>query len=388
MASKPTQFPEISNQEPDVHREEPVLGILELDNIINNLAKLPTSLPRDEIERIQEAYAKAKSISILVTGRTGSGKSTLVNGISGVTVPDKKKAEVGDSIGEPHTKKVSDYKTNFANIDVTIWDSPGLQDGANNEDHYLDQIEENCQDRDLTIYTVSVVQTRFVVGNDNSDVRAMKKLTERFGEQFWANTVIVLTFANSIEAVNYEIKFLPPEEKNKAIEAKIQEWREQIIRVLVDDIHIPKEVAENTMIVPAGHYFEPHLPGCNYWLSNLWFQCLATIPSLEAKVALIKMNADRLKREENVNEEDFNTRPERQPIVVRESNLKSLAKAGALGAVAGGITGGVIGSLIGSLIGILGGPVGIVVGLIVGSAIGTIAGGSVEGIARHVSSQQ
>ena len=263
---------------------------------------------------------------------------------------------------------------------MTIWDSPGLQDGANNEDHYLDQIEENCQGRDLTIYTISVLQTRFVVGRDNSDVRAMKKLTERFGEQFWANTVIVLTFVNSIEAVNYEIKFLPPEEKNKAIEAKIQEWREQIVQILVDDIRIPKEVAENTMIVPAGHYFEPHLPGCDYWLSNLSFQCLATIPSLEAKVALIKMNADRLKREENVNEEDFRERPERQPIVVKDSNLKSLAKAGAVGAVAGGITGGVIGSLIG----IVGGPVGVVVGLIVGSAIGTIAGASAEGIARHV----
>ncbi len=141
----------------------------------------------------------------------------------------------------------------------------------------------------------------------------MKKLTREFGPQFWNNTVIVLTCFNCVSD-DVNIRYLKTDEKTKAVEAKLQEWKDQIVKILIGDVKINRTVAEKVLIVPAGHYREPHLPVCEYWLSKLWLQCFAAIFTPEGQLALLKASFSRIKNEKDVKQEDFNT-PENQPIV-------------------------------------------------------------------------
>ena len=273
--------------------------------------ELPPELEPINNKELKQIYDNAKSVSVLVTGTTGSGKSTLINGILGLDVKGKRKAKEGHNL-KPCTTKVEAYRVKKGKIVATVWDSPG---GTENEEEYLQQMKEQCSERNLTIYCIKITDTRLVRGSDK--VRAMKKLTETFGHDFWKTTIIVLTFANSYQLINKDWKDLDDQEKPLVYERKIQQWSERIRESLTNDINVPDEIVRAIRIVPAGYYREPHLPGYKFWLSNLWFHCISTISTPEGQAALVKMNADRFKQEEDTTEEDFAKSIEEQPLVDR-----------------------------------------------------------------------
>jgi predicted GTPase len=81
----------------------------------------------DFFRDFNEAYTKVPILSgqcnILVIGKTGVGKSTLINAIFG-----KRLAEAG--AGKPVNKKIQQYTTE--NCPVTVYDSPGLELSSSN----------------------------------------------------------------------------------------------------------------------------------------------------------------------------------------------------------------------------------------------------------------
>ncbi len=273
-----------------------------------------------------------KSLSILLTGKTGTGKSTLTNGILGVNF-----AKEGSSIGTRSTTQVGKYTVRKEDIDLTVWDSPGLQDGTSHQQEYLEQMAEHCSEVDLTLFCIKV-EPRFVHGTDNPDVLAMKKFTEAFGPDFWKNTIIVLTFANVLEAFNIDWEDLSPEEKEKWYQAKIKKWRDKIWEILIQDIQVPEDIVKAVKIVPAGHHKKPDLPGFPRWLSSLWIECITTIPNKEARLNMLKISKNRLMRETDVKKEDFTKPPEQQPIVLSDKMIEMMMTVGsqAIGAYVAG----------------------------------------------------
>ncbi len=143
-----------------------------------------------------ETTTPARSISILLTGITHSGKSTLTNAILGLKVDDDRAAKEDGSIKARCTTEVTMYRQNRNGVSITVWDSSGLQDGTTDQDQYLQQIKLKCSQPDLTMYCIKITERRFVRGHENPDVVAMEKLTKEFGSKFWKNTIIVLTYAN------------------------------------------------------------------------------------------------------------------------------------------------------------------------------------------------
>ena len=52
------------------------------------------------------------------------------------------------------------------------------------------------------------------------------------------------------------------------------------------------------------HNDRPSLPGYQYWLSNMWFECIAAIPSPGARFALATISQGRMKKENDIQKDD------------------------------------------------------------------------------------
>ena len=99
---------------------------------------------------------------------------------------------------------------------VTIWDTPGLQDGTSHEQEYLHDMKTKCKGADLNIYCISIASVRF----DESDLRAIQLFTSTFGVSFWNRTVFVLTFANQA-ILNCPVGI----DVGTWIDSKVEEWK-------------------------------------------------------------------------------------------------------------------------------------------------------------------
>ena len=165
-------------------------------DIFNKFIILPENIRKD----LHEWFQFSKAVSIFITGRTGVGKSALVNGLVGAEV-----AKEGEEL-DPETVEVTSYEKEINGVKVTVWDSPGLQDGTSHEAQYLADMTKKCKGMDLCVYCVSLLETRFTDGCD--DIIAMKKLTGVFGKRMWEHTIFVLTFANLIEDTDSEYLWL------------------------------------------------------------------------------------------------------------------------------------------------------------------------------------
>ena len=306
---------------------------------------------KPELAKQLKRLKETRAVSFLVTGKTGTGKSTLINGLIGDEV-----AKVGDTL-DPETMKVKGFPIKMHDISFVIYDSPGLQDGLKNELEYLKDIERTCKGVDLVLYTIKMTETRL----DESEISAMHKLTCAFGAEFWDHTMIVLTFANVVQAIYTGES---NENLEEYFEKKLNMWKKKLPTVLKDMqskpctngeiIKIPSATINRIPILPAGHPNQPHLPGHKYWFSKVWETSILLLDD-EAKVLMLKANENRIKPVAQVSRADFNRELHRQPVVVVErgdSFIRKSVGAGA-GAMVGGSLGGPVGALVGAVVGAL-----------------------------------
>ena len=351
----------------------------------------------DDATAFKEWVALPRSLRIVVTGKTGAGKSTLLNGfIGGKTRPFKE----GDGF-DPETLEVEQHIFMKHNVEVTVWDCPGLQDGTKNEKAYLEDLKNKTNgDIDVMLYCISMEDTRF---DPKCHGAAMEHLTEAFGCRIWRHTVIVLTFAN------YQVRRLRKKQSNvdEEFEKSVTNWKTKIQGMLrqINSTEKPSDSdIEQIQVVPAG-FKTPSLPGRKFWLSNVWIAIFVTLKTDEAKAAAVALNEHRFRTdpEENypstftdiafggrcrnsateverpppVTEDDFKNKDiEEQPIVITPDMEAYLHKVGAeivaissIGVVAGATLGGIIAGA--ASLGI-GTPVGAGVGGLIGGGIGFI----------------
>ena len=248
---------------------------------------------------------KLEQLSILVCGRSGVGKSSLVNSLVGRYV-----CEVGDPGLEVDslsacTKLTEQNCIELGNgIQITIYDSPGLQDGTNDEEAYLDDMYSKCKDVDLVLYCIDMTDPRF----RREEAHAIDMITRKFGSAIWMRCVLVLTKANLVRinskyaktpALYHEILF-----KNK---------QSKFLSVL--GASIGDKVPVNFPVVAAGHhqsdedkhwgdryvYFaseksksnDPQSGGNSDgvdFIAELWVTCLETIPE-SSRVTFLQATA-------------------------------------------------------------------------------------------------
>lgn len=288
----------------------------------------------DELPIIEEDKKKIKKwfqengkgqMEILITGWTGVGKSTLVNSLVGQQV-----AKEGDKL-DSQTKNVKDYRVRAKEgVDVVVWDSPGLQNGMENEKEYLTELEKKCSNVDIIMYCINLSATRSELGEKQNELWAIKKLTNVFGPEWWKHSVFVMTFANIYEArLELEIERSTAKHHEQELNLKemfldrMKDWKERIYRAL-SVAGVPEEVVKNIPILPAGIDIRPHLQVQKFWLSKIWFSFLLRAKP-QCQVKLVNLSKSRLKTESDASDEEFKREGIKQPIIVLRAILEVIA---------------------------------------------------------------
>ena len=100
-----------------------------------------------------------------MTGRSGVGKSTIINGLLGMTMEDDKHAKESAAIARPGNLSLTAYTRKKGKIDVTVWDSRGLLDGtpSKEQERSLKQMVSQCSMVDLKLVCIQMNVMRFSI---------------------------------------------------------------------------------------------------------------------------------------------------------------------------------------------------------------------------------
>ena len=355
-----------------------------------------------------------EQLRILVCGRSGVGKSSLVNSLVGRDV-----CQVGDPGLEvdflsARTKFTEQNCLKLGNgIQITIYDSPGLQDGTN-EEAYLDDMYRKCKDVDLVLYCMNMTESRFMP----AEITAVGQITKKFTSDIWKKCVLVLTQADRVVPKTVEYH------RNT-----FQNFRTTFCSLLRKE-GVDRQVCDNLHIVAAGN-FEPEgltndqlqerpsermilyaskhtmaSPGPPIvpvdFVPELWVTCLETVPE-ESRARFLQASAlgDRIQLAEGGELTKEKLRDLLQPVsedlvrkieetkaikrlpftlnhdqqkrthaAISASYYTILTYVGTgLGSSTGAICGGIAGASIGSFFG----PFGTLIGCSVGGFIGGVA---------------
>ena len=354
-------------------------------------AMLPHDLLQDQAE-VQEKLKKIsmgnKQLSILITGKTGSGKSSLTNGLVGKTV-----AKEGEKLISS-TRHVNGYAFCHGDVKFLVVDSPGLQDLETEDKETFDFIKRQLvcisNSFDLVIYCIDMTSKRV----DRSDKLAIRHLTECFGESIWENAVFTLTFAN------YSGLQLPPDFKGTEEEwftEKLQEFK-TVLYTILTEANVSRNLAKKIPLVPAG-YWKPveripnpwKLPDRPDWFNVFWLTCALRMEE-SASMALFRSQEPRIIREPLTESQLVENAIERLIFVPSECvNEEKGVYIPKVRVAAGSFTGMAIGASLGALLGVPGGPLGIAVVGAAGAATGAVFGGSVVAgahVLRHHTESQ
>ena len=291
---------------------------------------------KDILKKMLTWIKESNCLTVTVIGRTGTSKTTLMNGL------------LGKEIGYTLSRGTTCFQE-IQGVRVTIWDTPGLQDGECKDEEYLkEMIDSGCVDANLKVYCISIANTRF----DESEMKGLSEFTAKVGVKFWDHCMFVLTFANGY------VSLCPLKTDQKEwLDRRIEQWRDRIKSELLK-VGVEQGVVEQISIVPAGYHnplqIAPNpwkLPGIENWFYSFWYTC-ADVMDPTALPALVKANRHRFK--DKITESDLEETIENVPLpqYLRQRRQGAIVAAVGLGSAAG------VGALVGAIVEVVGDPVG------------------------------
>ena len=292
----------------------------------------------------------------MICGKGGIGKSTLINQL--LKLGTDEQAAVGTS-GELTTSGVTSYeRVNELGVKICLYDTPGFGDpNVSNTDVIAMMQRATKKELDLVLYCIALAGTTRL---EDSDVKAMKLLTEVFRADIWKKTMIVFTQANMLET-HVESNIPPGDDCRKKYKSIIDTITKKAKEMLTNKAHVEHKIVADIPFVTAGYkekvlkYEAQECP--EGWEDRLFLKILERI---DPKVLPAFFQ-------------------------VRWSWKDTVA---ALGGGGGGIAAGTAtGAMVGAAMGVLGGPPGIALGAGIGAGAGAVIG-AVGGTGTGVATSQ
>jgi GTP-binding protein EngB required for normal cell division len=211
---------------------------------------------------LQDYLGEGDSLKILVAGKMGVGKSSLINSIYGaqLTVEESSAAAV--------TSEIISYTSNVPTpcqfhenqeSTITFWDSPGFGDVfATNQSKIIEELKFVVDKAHILVYCFDI---RGRLTRD--DVEGIVEMTKQVSHDIWVNAVFALNFSNDLR---------PPREDMDPIQFfgnAFKSWHQQITRVLREAAGVPDRIVDNISITACG-YQQKQPPGFRNWYTSFW----------------------------------------------------------------------------------------------------------------------
>eukprot|EP01018_Ginkgo_biloba_P011790 Gb_28188 [translate_table: standard] len=195
------------------------------------------------------------TLTILVLGKGGVGKSSTVNSLVGERV-----AIV--SAFQSEAMRPIICSRSRAGFTLNIIDTPGLVEGGFVNDHALDLIKRFLTNKtiDILLYVDRLDGYRV----DNLDKQVIKAISRSFGQQIWRRGLVVLTHAqlSPPDGLSYA-EFV--EKRSASLQAAVH----QAVGFKKSETQIPVVLVENSGRCNTNDGGEKILPDGTIWLPNL-----------------------------------------------------------------------------------------------------------------------
>ena len=200
-----------------------------------------------DLDKAFELIYEKKKLKILVCGKTGTGKSTLLNTLLGQTVFET--GGPATKTMDPVTTEVKSVRTNIQDVLLEIFDSPGLQDRTDNDRKYLDDMHKKCKDFCLILYCIDMTTPRW----SDKDSKTIELLTKTFGQEMWKKAILVLTKANMVKPATSGV------DEHTHCKTTFETFEDEFKKQLTQ-LNVSKEVSANIPIVAAGSERDRYIP--------------------------------------------------------------------------------------------------------------------------------
>ena len=158
----------------------------------------------DVIRHWSKSTGKDRKVVIITAGKSGVGKSTLINNFFGLAGDEASEARMQPT---SVTQGVKPYDAVVHDVSVRVVDTPGLcaldNDQADDK-AIITQLNDLTEGKaDVVFYCMNITNRIDRVDLENIDI-----LTKSFGKEIWKHTIFVFTHADTAQREGYNLEEL------------------------------------------------------------------------------------------------------------------------------------------------------------------------------------
>ncbi|GJD09397.1 Translocase of chloroplast 90, chloroplastic [Galdieria sulphuraria] len=219
---------------------------------LESILQLPPSIALRFATKAEESTTR--SVNILVFGKRGSGKTTLINSLLGQQLGHTDAFRVGTNSIEQVLDKLKATDTSICFIDT-----PGIDDNSSSF-VILDNIVDYIRNRPIhaILYVERLSDSRL----SSFSLKVIENITKKLGSRIWRKVIIVFTFGYIFPPIEYSFE--------EFVRTRATSLR-RMIRDAIDDqeLQLPVALSETSKLCPTNDQGLKILPDGIAWFPAL-----------------------------------------------------------------------------------------------------------------------